>query len=113
MRRLSDFESQRDHSHFIEQEKTKQKTMGLVITDQEILIQKPILRSKIPDKNYIKKLYQEIPRNEPETQCLYPERHYIDPGKIFIFRMTEVGRLTRGSLRTKNEDRFTKRSLNV
>ena len=42
----------------------------------------------------MKKFYQEISRNDPEFPGLEPpERHFIDPGEIFVFRMTEVGPL--------------------
>ena len=32
-------------------------------------------------QNYVKKLYQEICKNDPETPTLYPERNFIDPEK--------------------------------
>ena len=38
------------------------------------------------------KLYQEISRNDAEAPTLDPERHFIDPEKKLVFRMTEVGR---------------------
>ena len=34
-----------------------------------------------PNENYIKKLYQEISRNDPESRTLDPERNFIDPGE--------------------------------
>ena len=34
-------------------------------------------------QNYIKMLYKEISRNDPETPTLDPERYFIDPKRQF------------------------------
>ena len=42
------------------------------------------------------KLYREIiPRNDPESPIIDPERFYLSEEKILVFRMTEVGRYHR------------------
>ena len=63
-----------------------QKTSGSMWNfDSEVFFDAFLFRS---EKNYTEKLYQEILRKYP---ILDPERYFIDPGKIMVFRMTEVG----------------------